>query len=74
MSAFEFVCQRSRELGFDPDDIRGRHRYRSLVRARRVIAAELQDAPWDMSYPEIGRAMNRHHSTIISLLKGGKGK
>lgn len=59
-------------MGYDIYVIRGPSKASEYVNVRRQIAAQLQDE--GCSYPTIGRALNRDHSTIVSLLKGGKGK
>ena len=75
MSEFEYVALRAYELGSDPLEVRGPRKYPRLVRCRRQIAEELRAEPWSMSLPEIGRALGgRHHTTILSLLRGGKRK
>lgn len=45
--------------------LKGRCRSDELVRIRRLIADRLFDL--GLSYPEIGRLLNRHHSTIHNL-------
>lgn len=52
--------------------ILSRSRRRILVVARHDIACQLQDAGWFTT--DIGAILRRDHSTITSLLKGGKGK
>jgi chromosomal replication initiation ATPase DnaA len=72
---FQYVTKRSFELGVDPLDVRGPRRFPRLVRCRRQIATELRAAPWSMSLSEIGHALGgRDHTTILSLLRGGKRK
>lgn len=55
----------AREYGVTADDIRGRCRSKSIAEARGTAAALLRDLA-HMSFPEIGRALNRDHTTIIS--------
>jgi chromosomal replication initiation ATPase DnaA len=75
MNDFQYVTKRSFELGVDPLDVRGPRRFPRLVRCRRQIATELRAAPWLMSLSEIGHALGgRDHTTILSLLRGGKHK
>lgn len=63
-----YVCTRAKALGFIPDEVLGRARSRDLVRVRAIIAKELRAEPWSLSLPEIGAAMNRHHTTVMNLL------
>lgn len=76
MGIEEYVSMRARQLGHPPSLVRSRCRFRVLVNVRRTIARELRDEPWGLSYPEIGRALNRDHSSVINLLhpKNQKGK
>lgn len=53
-------------------DVLGPRRWRKLVAARIQIARDLRAAK--LSYPEIGRILHRDHSTVISLVRGGKSK
>jgi hypothetical protein len=46
--------------------LRGASRHASTVDMRRTIAQMLRAKNW--SYPAIGRVLNRHHTTIMSLL------
>jgi len=58
------VC---RELGYNPEAIRGPHRDLENVTPRRVVAKALRDLGW--SYPRIGRGIGgRNHATIMALL------
>jgi chromosomal replication initiation ATPase DnaA len=75
VSDYEFVTKRATELGSDPQEVRGPRRFPRLVRCRRQIAQELRAEPWRMSLSEIGHALGgRDHTTILSLLRGGKHK
>lgn len=38
-----------------------------LINARREVAQDLRDRGW--SYPDIGRVLKRHHTTVMNLLK-----
>lgn len=42
------------------------HRYS----ARKKIALKARSRPTPFSFPQIGRAINRDHSTVISMLRG----
>lgn len=68
MTTYEYVSARCRELGYDPQVIRGSNRRREHVLVRRTIADEMRRD--GHSFPEIGRALNRDHSTIMFLLQG----
>jgi chromosomal replication initiation ATPase DnaA len=75
LSDFEYVGRRARELGCDGMAVRGPRRFRRLVECRRKIAEELRADPWNMSLREIGIALGgRDHTTVLSLLCGGKHK
>jgi len=75
MSATEYVSRRCQELWIDRGEVVGQKRYPRLVRARTILARELRGEPFRLSLPEIGRELGgRHHTTILSLLRGGKGK
>lgn len=56
-------------LDVNQADVLGPRRYKRLVDARAIIAAALRERGWALT--DIGRAMNRDHTTIISLLKRG---
>lgn len=68
-----YVSYRSVYYGASPADIRGPRRDKYFVEVRRKIAGELRAAPWNLSLPHIGRLLGgRDHTTILSLLRGGK--
>jgi chromosomal replication initiation ATPase DnaA len=71
VNAFEAVTDLCRRLGFDVGDIRGRSRLREHVDRRRLVALTLRPL---FSLPELGRGMGRHHTTVLALLQGGKGR
>ncbi len=52
--------------GFDITmaDLRSKRRYRKLSRCRELIAYVLHDLR-EYSYPEIGRAMGKHHTSVL---------
>lgn len=66
MSIYAYVIKRCAELGQDPFVIRGKSRLREHVRARQKIAEELR--AFGHSYQGIGRAINRHHASVMHLL------
>ena len=49
-----------------PEKVRGRVVCKELVRVRRKAARVLSDAGCSLS--EIGRILDRHHTTVMSLL------
>ncbi len=53
--------------GFSPELILSKRRDRPLVNARQHIAVGLREKGY--SYPQIGRVMNRHHTSIMHLCK-----
>lgn len=58
------VCAKS---GVAPDQIKSCFRSRKLMDARMVISHRLRQRGW--SYPRIGQAMHRDHSSIIHLVR-----
>lgn len=66
-----YVCSRAREYDVDPTELLGTRKTAHLVRLRADIAKELRRRGF--SLPEIGRALNRHHSTVINLLMLAEG-
>lgn len=68
MTAREHLAQWCSHRGLDPSaDIQAPDRRREAVNVRQEAAAELRAA--GHSLPEIGRAMDRDHSTILYLLR-----
>lgn len=67
--AFYAICRNHKLPGWI---IRRPDRRRVMVRLRTAIATELRGRGFTL--PEIGEAMNRHHTSILSLLRGGKHK
>ena len=61
----EAVCQKFR---LSRDEILGRGRTAYVVEARREAAQRLRET--GLTLQAIGRILNRHHATIINLLKG----
>lgn len=66
MSAEELLAARANESGVRVSDVRGRCRIRRLATLRAWIAAELRG--WGLSYPEIGRVLHRHHTSVMYYL------
>lgn len=50
------------------DDITGPARSGPICTARRQAARELRDR--GLSFPRIGKALNRHHATVLRILQG----
>lgn len=67
-----YVSERCHELQVGRQALRGPQRHQSLVRARAIIATELRQAPWELSLPEIGKAIGKHHTSVLWLLRGGR--
>ena len=53
--------------GMSLDDILGRSHKKEIVAARREVAFFLV-CIMGKSYPEAGRVMNRHHTTVMNLV------
>lgn len=64
LAAIEAIAQ---EHGFTAEDILGKSRFRILVRVRRKCVVMLREKGY--STTEIGRIMNRDHSTIVNSLQ-----
>jgi len=58
----------ARETGVPFDDIVGDGRDLRAVVARRVCYRRMRDQ--GVSLPEIGRLMQRHHTTVLHSLRG----
>lgn len=60
-------------FGMTTAEIIGPRRWPRHVAARAMVASLLRGDGW--SYPEIGRALKRHHTTVMHLLNArGTGK
>lgn len=57
------------EYGFTVQEIRGRDRHQYVMEARHVAINRLYAAGLDVM--DIGRLVNRNHSTILYHLNGG---
>lgn len=66
MSTREIVNAMSREAGLRPEQVRGPRRWSELVRCRRAIATRLRQE--GCSWPEVGRALGKHHTSLMGLL------
>jgi chromosomal replication initiation ATPase DnaA len=69
-SLHEMLVLTAGEYGLSPYEIIIRNKTSKLVRARRAFAVWARQAGY--SLPEIGRAMARHHTTVLSLLRMGR--
>jgi chromosomal replication initiation ATPase DnaA len=56
--------------GTTREQIRGNCRVRSLAITRRFFARTMRAAGY--SLPEIGEEMNKHHTSILWMLRGGR--
>ena len=65
MSTYEIMRQVASETGISINDLRGPRRWAEIVKARRLAAVRLREA--GATYPRIGRALNRHHTTAMNL-------
>lgn len=70
----EIVVVEANKYGFTLKQLRGpsRERHRYWVRRNIARIARLRDDPF--SYPQIGRALNRDHSSIVSMIRGRRGE
>lgn len=57
----------AKQFDIDPEFILGITRKKPYPKARRIIAKELRS--FGYSFPQIGRAMNRDHTSIIYMVK-----
>ncbi len=53
--------------GLTLEQVRGRGKGRGLVEVRRIVAAYLRRR--GCSLPEIGRVLNRDHTSVLNLLR-----
>lgn len=69
-----FVAEREAELvaprfGVVPLSVFAENREPNVVAARRAVCKELRALGW--SYPRIGRAIGRHHTSVLELVRRG---
>lgn len=69
-AAREIAVEVAARLRLTLDDIRSPRRTQDLLAARRLIAALARQA--GASLPEIGRVINRDHSTVLHGLRRGQ--
>ena len=62
-----YVKRRAFDLDIHHDQIIGPNRSRRIAYARAIIASELREQ--GLSYPEIGRALGKDHSSVIYMVK-----
>lgn len=65
METIRNVCK---ERGLTVSAVLSERRWPEVVDARREVALRLREQGW--SYPRIGRALRRDHSTIYVLVNG----
>ncbi len=61
------VGHAAQAIRFTPDEVTGQRRHKMLIAARSAIAIVLLERGW--SYPRIGRALNRDHTTIVHAVQ-----
>lgn len=66
-SAFHVIRRVADHLGYGVADIRGERRHARLARARKACALALRRAGY--SYPEIGEALRRDHTSVQYAIK-----
>lgn len=71
-SAKAIILDHAKRHGVRYQDIVGASRTRSIVIVRHAAMRAVADARPDMSLPQIGRAFNRDHTTIIHALRKTK--
>lgn len=59
----DIVKEASALFNVHPRDLMGNYRFRFVARARQALYLALRRRGW--SYPQIGRFMNRDHSSVI---------
>ncbi len=68
MTPYAIIQDEAFKAGLRPKAIQGHGKTKWLVECRRKIARRLRSL--GMSFPEIGRSLHKHHTSIIGLLKG----
>lgn len=59
----------AKRFGFEADDLVGRSRTGGLVRARHLAMAVARST-LGRSYPELGRAFGRDHTSVVTAVQG----
>ena len=72
MSMLDVVENLAHEEGIDLYAAQGTRGTKRVSDARARIAKKLRAAPWNLSLPEIGRCLNRHHTSVLWMLRGGR--
>lgn len=72
MSLYDVVNNMALEEGIDGYAVRGTRGPARVSKARARIALRLRLEPWKLSLPEIGKALNRHHTSVLWMLRGGR--
>lgn len=68
VQAMEVVCQVAAANELELSDLRGPSRTKRLVEVRGLAAAAAREAT-DVSWPQLGRILNRDHSTLIHAVR-----
>ena len=66
----KIIAKVCRDFGIEQEYLLGRNRSAYTIKCRREIASQLRIL--GLSFPEIGRLLNRDHSSILDLLKDEK--
>lgn len=66
-AANDLVASVAKDFGVLAPELRGRGNMKNYVDARSVVAVLLRARGW--SYPQIGRLLDRDHSTVINLCR-----
>jgi chromosomal replication initiation ATPase DnaA len=70
--ALKLATEAGAELGLTLEEVLEPRRFKSQVEARRRAYAAARALGW--SYPEIGRAFNKDHTTILNALQKAERK
>jgi Bacterial dnaA protein helix-turn-helix len=62
----QYACARAEDFGVKPSQLLSSDRSQKMVAFRARVATELR--AFGFSLPEIGRALNRHHTSVLYLL------
>ena len=64
----EFIAKTAKLAGLKTEDITGPSKVRYMVDIRALVVRILRDE-WKMSYPSMGRFLNRNHATVMRLYR-----
>lgn len=68
--AVKIVERVAAESGVKAHEIRGQHRDRRTTNARARVAVAMRQRGF--SFPEIGATLDRHHTTVMDLVRRGE--